>query len=479
MIRNVFRLRVRQDDGFAMITALLVIVVATFLGLTAVGLALHNQDGSAYDRARTISVHAAEAGLDVSFSTISSSSTTTAPCTVSGTTTTSPSATWTATISYYATYPPSGTALTCSSTTGLSGTPLAAVVNSVGSVKVVGGYVNRKMQSQMKLTPGYGPFGEAIFSEGSPSLSNQITVQGYQGNDADFYTNGSWTCPNNSTFQGSVIAQGSVSMSNSCYVAVDVWANGSISMANTATANHDAISSTSSLSMSNNSRVNRNVRVGTTCTGCTTGSSGRVGGTVTTSSPQSAPPTITYPTMTFDASAWTAAGWDIQYFTNCTTARTWLTTASNNGSKAVLRITGGCTLAFANNTTITRTADVAIFSDGPISTANNTSFTSGDGQFHDIYFIVQSGITCSGSSAGSPGTIVMNNLTSFSTLHFFVYAPCSVVFANNNSGSKGQIYGNPVSGANNFAFTYYPTSIPGVGTVTSFKPELSFVREVA
>lgn len=480
MIRNVFRLRAHDDDGFAMITALLVIVIATFLSLTAVGLAVHNQDGSAYDRARTVAVHAAEGGLDVSFNTISTSSPSTLPCTVTGTTTTSPSATWTASVSYYSTYPPSGTALTCSPTTGVSSTPAAAVVNSVGSVKVVGGYVNRKMQSQMKLTAGYGYFDKAVFSQSSASITNQVNVNGYQGNDADFYTNGNYTCPNQSTFSGSVISQGAISLSNSCYVAVDAWANGAVTMANTSTVNHDVMSSTSSLTMSNNSKVNRNVRVGTTCSGCTTGSGGRVTGTVTTSSPQSAPPVITYPTMVFDATAWSDAGYTAQYFSGgsaCSSARSWLTNSANNGRKTVVRITGGCTLSLSNDT-VTRTNDLAIFTDGPISTSSNSLFTSGDGNFHDLFLIVQSGITCSGTTSGSPGTIFMASSTSFSTLHFFVYAPCTVSFANNNSGSRGQIYGNPVSFASNLSYTYYPTVVPGNGSVTSFKPELSFVREV-
>src|SRR5206468_12883172 len=104
--------------------------------------------------------------------------------------------------------------------------------------------------------------------------------------------------------------------------------------------------------------------------------------------------------------------------------RSWLTSSSNTNSKTVVRITGGCTLTLSNDT-VTRTNDLAIFTDGPISTSSNTLFTSGDGAFHDLFLIVQSGITCAGTTSGSPGTIFMASSTSFSTLHFFVYAPCT------------------------------------------------------
>ena len=471
-----FRLRTRDDRGFALITALLVVVIATFLGATAVGLAVHGQDSSGEDRARTQAVHAAEAGLDLAMQTISSATAATLPCTTTGSTSLSPAATWSAQISYYGTFPPSGGPLPCTAGTGVTGTPLTAVIVSTGSIGVTGGTVERAMQAQTKLTALYGTFDKAIFSEGSPDITNRLNLLGFNGNDANFYTNGNWTCSNQTTVNGSVVAQGFVAMSNSCYVANDIWANGAITMENIAKGDHDAISSTSTMTMAGQSKLTRNVRLGSTCTGCTTGSSGRVGGSVTTSSPQAAPPVEVYPTINYDASAWTIYDYQVVNYSDCAAARTWLTSAANNGTKAVLRITG-CTLNLVNDT-VTRTNDLAIFSDSPIVTGSNTLFTSGDGDFHDFFMIVGSGITCSGTTSGSPGTIFMASSTGFSTLHFFVYAPCTVSFANNNSGSKGQIYGNPVKLASQMSYTYYPTVVPGAGAATGFKPELSYIREI-
>ena len=80
--------------------------------------------------------------------------------------------------------------------------------------------------------------------------------------------------------------------------------------------------------------------------------------------------------------------------------------------------------------------------------------------------------------SGAPGTIFMASSTGFVHLHFLVFAPCKVSFANNNSGSVGQIYGNPVSFASNLSYQYFPTEAVGMGTPTSFKSELAFEREI-
>ena len=336
------------------------------------------------------------------------------------------------------------------------------------------GAVTRVMQSQGQMTPVFGAFTEAVFSDSTPGLTNQLNLNGYQGNDADFYTNGDWSCPNQTTVSGSIIARGSISISNSCSVAVDAWAGSTVSMANSAFVAHDVMSSTAALTMSNQSHIGHNVKVGTSCSGCT---ASRVGGVVTTNSPQPAPTHRPYPSINYvGAGPWTAAGYEV-IATSCPAARTWLLDAANRGKKALLRITGGCTLTLSNDT-VSRTNDVAILTDGPIVTSSNTLFQSGDADFHDLLLIVQSGITCTTNQTGAPGTITMQSSTSFSTLHFFVYAPCQVSFANNNSGSHGQIYGNPVVLASHVSYTYYPTVVPGAGDIVRFLVKVAFVREI-
>jgi hypothetical protein len=398
------------------------------------------------------------------------------PCSMSGTLNATPVATWSVDITYYASYPLVGSALTCVNGY-LSGSvaPGGAALYSTGSVAGwPTGTVERNMEMQVSLQVVYGEFNKAIFSNRSPVITSNITVYGENGNDADMISNGDWSCQNSLTVYGTIYVQGSATMANTCRTAVDLWANGNITMSSQSRIDHDAKSSTGSLTMSQSSSVGNNVTVGTTCTGCTTGSSGRVAGSVTTGNVQPAPPTTVFPTMTFDAAAWTSEGWNIEYFTNCTTARDWLTNASHNSSKTVLRITGGCTLSIAQNTTITRTADVAIFTDGEITTNNNTNFVTGDAAWHSLFLIVETAASC----LGTDGRISMSNQTSFQQLYFFVFSPCYSTFANNNSTARGQIYGDVVSVTNNLTYTFHAMLVPGAGDVSGYKAGTAFVREV-
>ncbi|MCA1727150.1 MAG: hypothetical protein LC722_05725, partial [Actinobacteria bacterium] len=54
----------RDEEGIAMITAMLVGMVTLSLSLVSVQLAVHNSGQSSYDRKRVQAIHAAEAGLD-------------------------------------------------------------------------------------------------------------------------------------------------------------------------------------------------------------------------------------------------------------------------------------------------------------------------------------------------------------------------------------------------------------------------------
>jgi len=467
----------RGEGGFAMVTVLLSITVMALLGTVVTQLSMHTTERSVHDRARTQAVHAAEAGLDAMLVGFESATTSTLPCNLNGTLSGDQPATWSVAITYYASYPLVGSPMTCGTNGYLGGTtsPRGAQLVSTGSVATNGTVaVERHMQMQVQLTPVHGAFNKAIFSDSAPVINNSVTIYGENGNDADFLTNANWTCSQSLMIYGSIYVQGTANLQNSCRSAVDLWARDSITMSSTSRIDHDVKSSTGSLTMTQSSSVGNNAVVATTCSGCTTGSSGRVRGSVTTGHVQSAPPTPVFPDMAFDAAAWTSAGWTIRYFTDCTTARTWLTTAANSATKAVLRITGGCTLSISQNTTITRTAGLAIFTDGEIETANNTLIKSGDGTWHDLYLIVESAASC----AGTDGRITMSNQTSFDRMYFFVYSPCRSTFGQNNSTARGQIYGEVVAAANNLTFTFHPMLVPGAGDVTGYTAGTAFVREI-
>jgi hypothetical protein len=471
-LRSLMTGRLRDERGMAMVTALLASVVAMILGATVMQLSIHTSRGSAYDRARTQAVHAAEAGLDQAMSHFATTAVAALPCELAGTLNATPVANWSVQIDYYATHPPSGSPLPCvSGFLDADSVPGSAALESTGTVTGwEDGTVERFMQSQVSMEPIYGTFDKAIFSDNSPGITNNLQVNGENGNDADVLTNGNFVCSNSLTVYGSIYAQGSATLSNSCHTTSDLWANGSISMSNTSRADHDVMSSTGSLTMGGNSYVGNNIKVAGTCTGCT----GRYGGTKTTGYAQGPPPSETWPEITFDADAWIEDGYEVGYYTECATPLSWITNSANAGVKKVLRITGGCTLTFSQNTTTLRTEDLAIVTDGEIVTSNNTSFQSNDSGWHSLYLIVENSSSCTGSD----GRVTLSNLTQFTKLYFFVYSPCVSTFANNNSTGRGQVYGKTVTLANNLTFTFHAMLVPGAGTITGFDSKVQFVREV-
>lgn len=473
--------RTSAEDGVALITALLVTVVASVLGVTAVQLAVHNDSASASDRARAQAIHAAEAGLEVSLQRVQTSSTSSLPCAMTGTLNARGGASWTTALTYYDAYPmTAANVIPCTSVGGtLAGdTPAFAVrVVSTGAVPVTGRSVERVMETQAQLTPRRGLFDKALFSIESPDIKNNLTIWGQVGNDANFFTSGDWHCKNTFRIEGSLYVQGTLQMDNSCSVAVDAWATDNISMYNSARIDHDAISSVGSLLISTTGgglAVGNDVVVGTTCTGC----AGKVGGSVTQNKVQGPPPTAEFPDITFtalDRQNWIDEGWGIEDFTSCDAARDWITQDSTHNSlKRVIRITGGCTLTFANNTTVTRTADLAIITDGSITTQNLTRFRSGDGLWHDLQFIVETAAetTC------PTGDISFSNNTSFQQLRFFVYSPCTVRMANGDSNARGQVYARTVGISNQINYTYSPTKIPGSGDVFGHEVYAYLLREI-
>src|SRR5439155_26235419 len=167
----------------------------------------------------------------------------------------------------YSTWPPgdSSTVMSCPPASGTK--PLGALVTSTGtSVASSTIAATRTMESLVKLAPYYGAYNNAIFSDSGLNIVNKLTDTGYQGNDADLYTNGNFVDTNNITVNGSILAQGTATISNQTTVQEDVWAGGAISMSGSSTVFGTARSSTSSISVSNPAHVYGHARAGTTIT---------------------------------------------------------------------------------------------------------------------------------------------------------------------------------------------------------------------
>ncbi len=330
------------------------------------------------------------------------------------------------------------------------------------------------MQASVALSPNYGGFGQAIFADQSLTLGNQLTLQDDILNDAGIYTNGNFTSTNNVTVEGPVYAQGSATISNSGTFGGGVWANSAVSVSNGATIGSETTSSTSSVSLSNNSAVQGDARAGTSIT--LSGSSS-VTGTQTPMSPQGAPPQHTFPQLKWDSAtqtAWQAAGYTVNTYTSCATAKAFVD--SGPVGSYVVRITANCALSWTNNSTVNLRGNIAIITNGTISTSQRVTLNGVGGTF-DLFLMVPYPTTGS-PNCTTGGTITTSNLTVLNGLNTFVYTPCNVSFANNNSsGWAGQIVGSTVSLTNHMTLQFRPITVPGA-VVAGYDAELQFVREV-
>ena len=228
------------------------------------------------------------------------------------------------------------------------------------------------MESYVELVPSYGAFDVAILSDVGLSLVNNLTLNGFQGNDANVWVNTSnLSIANNTTVAGSVYAAGGTgTLSNNVNVKGDVWVNGSLTMQNSALVLGSVTSSTASIALLNSAHVNGNATAGTTISG----GSG-VSGIQTPTHASAAPPTKPFPQISSSVAAWTSAGYVIHSYADCPTAKAALANQTQNGN-VLIRIAAVCQLSFTGNSSIGFNGNLAILTDGSIRSANNVHWTA-------------------------------------------------------------------------------------------------------
>jgi Tfp pilus assembly protein PilX len=500
-----------------MVLALIVTMIVVTLSIAVVNQSIHASNSSAFDRRRTIAVSAAEAGVDdyyhylgdlYSAGTLSLSA---VNCTRTGSVTSGPNqATWNASLTFYTQSGSTYTATTCPPPTGI--VPAAAKISSTGlSPSTI---LLRKMESFVRLTPQYGGFNQALLAMTTTSVTNKVTLNGLEGDDADVILN----CPtppctlsltNNQSISGNVYVSGAVSMTNSVDVGGDVWSSGNITMTTGATINGDAKSSQGSISVTNPASI-----AGNALAAGTVASTAQVGGTSSPNAVLDDPLTWSLPQVTFDATqqaAWQDQGFQIMTFTACTGvggALPWITTVlptlgsvpNTYGTKdyvVYINSASPCDLSFSNNTTINLPGSLGIVTSGSITTSGQVTFQAmnanatrlaaigADAQLFliDVY---RSGLVCGGTSSPfSPGPydITTSNNTNFLNvssspiLAVSMYSPCAVHLSNQNS-FNGQVLAKTLDIRNQVTINYQPVLIPGVARVTGFKQDPVYKREV-
>jgi hypothetical protein len=475
--------KIRDDErGVAMVLALTVTFVVLLLSLYVVRLAIHDVDQSGYDRRRLLSVTASEAGVNDYYAYLGEllrggeqNTLSTIKCSLQAGVSTGPNtATYDATIQFYNA---AGGAVACPPPTGA--VPAAVRITSTGQAP---SGLPRVMESYSQLVPVYGGTRAALLSSGNTTLSNKMTLNGYDGSDADAYFNGNLNITNNQSFSGSLYVQGSISISNSSLIDGTMWARDGITM-NQGVVNGDAYSSTAGISITNPAVIYGDAKAKTTIS-----STSQVkGGSYPNTNGIANPPSQTLPALPYDLDKWTNAGFQLASgaaFTSCATARSWITNPLNlvAGTSFVVRIAATCDLLFNGNETISLPGSLAILTDGSITMQNHPTWQSVGGN-HSLYLISvnsAAGVCTGGTSKNitTSNQTEFKNLASPNRLDVFIYTSGTVSMSN-LSAMNGQVYGCPVNVTNQTTLNYVPVFVPGLTTVTGFRQNIQYIREVA
>ena len=489
----------RDEKGMALISAIMVMLVATVLGIGAISVAEHSLNSTVVSRKQVQSIGGAEAGIDLAMNSLQSAS---PPCNASGTLSSGPTtSTYSVAITYYSGQSGTGSQLSCSAVQAGTATPLSALLASTGNTAATG-FGSRVMNALVNMQAVPSPaFNKAIFAQGTLTFNNKSTINGDGKNNADVYTNTSFTCTNNENFYGNLYSQGDITGSNTCSTSGDWWAAGKISATgngvlggnafaggcNDTTKGCAATASTSgNIGLSSNYTVAKNAVAKGTISPTPCGSGHVIQGTCSTNANPGNPPYYPFPVVDYNALAWSQAGYTVDDLTlqSCPA----FTPATLSAFTSPTVVLTNCNVDWGKNTWTFNT-DVAVFATGGFGSTNQVTFQSGSSTPHNFYMIVpshlfgtQTATTCSSNS----GNIKFTNQTTINStnnpLVSFIYTPCSVTI-NNNQSEVGQVYGGGnVTITNQFNLNYRSLTVPGAvggsgAAPTSYSIGLIYMRE--
>jgi cytoskeletal protein CcmA (bactofilin family) len=453
------KVRLQSEQGFALITAMLLSMVVVTLGATSVSLAIHNSEQSANDRRRVQSIAAAEAGVNFFFSHLQSSGTEDFECSFSRTLTSTPPAGFDATVTFYTS---TGSQIPCPPG-GIE--PDSALIRSIGTSAAES--VPRTMEAYVKLVPvPGGPLGEvAIFSEGDPEFNSNTQVFGGEAVEGNVYTNGDVILDSNATIYGDIDSQGSVLVNSNASVKRDITAVSFVHLNSNATVFRDVTSTGSSITLDSNAHIFEDARA---ATAITQGGGSLIDGVVIPNSPSPPPEYRSFPDMVFDPASWSEAGYQVQNFSSCLDAKTFMSGISSGNH--VVRIASSCDLNYGSNETMTVRGNLAIVSDGSLTMNSNTQFVN-SGDEHKLFLLF-------GLGASAPCNITFRSNSGIGAdLKTILYTPCVIDLRSNTLVVEGQMFGGNVEFNSNASLTYEPIGVPGNG-VTMYDEDIQYIREI-
>lgn len=245
------RTRTARDDGFALPSVIAIFMIVSIVSLTLAGMAVHAVGFSTSVRASVQSRAAADSGINVVLRQMGDESldiNARFPCSHADDHTHDPSVTGDVDLTYSLVihyFDAAGSELNCGGSTltvNMADTPVKAVIDSTGTaaakgaagqssgdVRTVTSIATIDIEQHLDTS---ATINSAVFTDGDITVTNATHItDSLAQNGADVYTNGDVVCDTSQNFavQGSIYAQGNVTLDNPCVVNGDVWAGGTYS----------------------------------------------------------------------------------------------------------------------------------------------------------------------------------------------------------------------------------------------------------
>ena len=458
-----------------MIAAVLVSMVALTLTTAAVSYSIHTLNTSQVNRKFVQTTDAAAAGMDLAVAQLTSS---TPPCTLSGTLPSSPTTeSYTVTITYYDSNRNSLNSNCSGGVLPATTTASYADVVSVGGTNANGVYGARTMDAEVTMSAQQaGGMNDALMGYTSLSNSANFTITGDgSGNDANIYTNGNYSCTATGSDAGTVDAQGTITTGSGCTYAGDLYSKGAIDLSYTsggAASSANAYSSQSTIKVGSNATISNNAKANGTIT-----NSGTIGHQYPNST-LSDPPTQSFPQMNFVSSSWSGTGYTVKTESTCTPVAGDI--AAETGPTVIDVTSTSCAVSMSG--TVNIAYDTAIFAPGGFSFGSKATFQSSSSTSHRFYVIVP--YNAATMPCTSPTISMTANMTfgsSGNPLDAYLYSPCTIVY-DSSSQFIGQIYtGNSVNFSSHLLLQYAGAAWPGVviggSTQSGYTINLVYERE--
>ena len=485
--------RVDDDRGIALVVAVALMALVTTLLVVMVSVAIHENSSSGRDRQRSSAVMTAEGQVDNLIADIQSAAIVDLPCgsmPALNPTVGSDTMTIASTVTYFTA---AQAAVDCGS---LATTTLAtAKIKATSTSNALPGQpaAVRRVETLLHLTPTHGnAFDKAIFGYGGVSLANNGEIFGEGGlPNADVYTHGSMTCNNHQTYHGSIFAQGTVTMSNTCVVDVDVYAQLGYTADNPGVSVNGKVLVSAGSIILGNSSLGQQARASGTVTGnvCSPAGNGKcIAGDANVAPPPSVPfPQYLWDTETQDAylakgyalETFPKAGYLCEMYGHVDGVGKWLNEHSGSTTKTIIFANCPTQPVKFQGVDLNLGADLVIFATGGVNFSGNTTIRSTTAASHLLYLIQPYNFVTQPCTVD--GISLDNQVTVEATIDDLLYTPCNIRKAN-NSTHYGQIYaGGNVQIDNRLTMYFKPLPIIGhviaAGTIEKYSADILYKRE--